>query len=292
MFNIISYFIIYSILGWFSEVGYSLFKKKKFINRGFLYGPLCPIYGVGVVSIHLMVSFIPNVYTNLDFKNLFLVFSIITISTTILEYITGSVLESIFHTHWWDYSDMPFNLKGHICLRFSIIWGIGGSFILFTLHKQIISFVSSIPTESLNTFVNTFLIYFTIDCALTLKALVDFKKLISELEKASIELKSNGEKLFKYIDLSQLKEKRPHLQNLKLKLQKRQQISEFFSKVDELKSLISSLNSKYEIEDVFKKINSISKRISSNRFTKAFPDMTFQFDFKKFIDNYKNKKSE
>lgn len=107
--EIILYFFIYAFLGWVSECIYCSIGHKKIINRGFLNGPVCPIYGFGA----LIVIFFLKRYEN----NVLELFLYGIIVTSILEYITGYLLEMIFNTTWWDYSRKKFNIKGRVCLK-------------------------------------------------------------------------------------------------------------------------------------------------------------------------------
>lgn len=103
----ILYFFIYSFLGWTVEsIGCSIASKRT-INRGFLNGPICPVYGFGAV---IVISLLGR------FNNVVIVFLLGMILTTILEYFTGFILETLFHAKWWDYSDRKFNIKGRVCL--------------------------------------------------------------------------------------------------------------------------------------------------------------------------------
>ncbi|MEG0912506.1 MAG: putative ABC transporter permease [Oscillospiraceae bacterium] len=132
------YVFIYAFLGWCSEVIFAASNQGRFVNRGFLNGPLCPIYGFGVAAViyllaplseHLLVLYVGSV-----------------LLTSLLELVTGFLMEKLFHQKWWDYSDMPFNLGGYICLAFSLMWGIVCVLIVRVIHPLITGFVSIIPT--------------------------------------------------------------------------------------------------------------------------------------------------
>lgn len=111
-------FFIYSFIGWVIEVAYLASKTNKFVNRGFLNGPICPIYGISIVTMTVCLQPWKE-------KLLILFLGCLTIEV-VLEYITAFLLEKVTHIKWWDYSDQPFNLHGRICLVFSIIWGFCG----------------------------------------------------------------------------------------------------------------------------------------------------------------------
>ena len=100
-------FIIYAFIGWCTEVSYAALDRGIFVNRGFLNGPYCPIYGCGVVIVVAVLTPLKD--------NLLILFAGSFLLTSILEYITGFILEKVFHNKWWDYSNKPFNLHGYIC---------------------------------------------------------------------------------------------------------------------------------------------------------------------------------
>lgn len=137
MYTFLWIFFIYAILGWCTEVCYAATVTGKFVNRGFLNGTWCPIYGVGVVVVLAFLELLRD--------NLLLLFLGSVLLTSALELITGFVLEKLFSQRWWDYSDQPFNLGGYICLRFSLIWGFACLFILEILHPTIMLVICLIP---------------------------------------------------------------------------------------------------------------------------------------------------
>lgn len=102
-------FFIYSFLGWIMEVTLTLITDKKFVNRGFLLGPCCPLYGCGCILLNLLL----HNYTN----NILVLFILTMFTCSLLEYITSFLMEKIFKLRWWDYSQMKFNINGRICLE-------------------------------------------------------------------------------------------------------------------------------------------------------------------------------
>lgn len=166
-------FIIYAVLGWCLEVTFHLFKSKKFINRGFLNGPLCPIYGVGAVLILLFLGNLEN-----SFWSIFLGGAIFA---SLLELVTGYALEKIFKTRWWDYSGMKFNIGGYITLSFSIIWGFVSVFMMDVLQPRVNSIVMGIPERLVSPVTLFIFTIFAIDGFITIKALVSFRMVLNEL---------------------------------------------------------------------------------------------------------------
>lgn len=119
-------FLMYSVLGWLMEVINSYFIHKRFVNRGFLIGPYCPIYGIGVL---LIISFLNDYMDN--FLVLFILAMVICL---VLEYLTSYFLELVFKARWWDYSNNRFNINGRVCLETAIPFGIGGLIIMYFIN--------------------------------------------------------------------------------------------------------------------------------------------------------------
>lgn len=122
LYHILNWLFIYSFLGWVWESCYVSVKEKRLVNRGFVTGPVCTIYGFGAVSVYLILKPVSG--------NLFWLYLGGVIVPTLLEYITAVLMEHIFHTSWWDYSHNKYNFQGRICLGASLGWGIF-SIILF-----------------------------------------------------------------------------------------------------------------------------------------------------------------
>ena len=135
------YFIIYSFMGWFLEVICKLFEFKRFVNRGFLIGPICPIYGYGVLLIIILIGNSTN-----DILAVFLK-SILVCS--ILEYFTSYFMEKLFKARWWDYSRRKFNINGRICLETMLPFGILGTTVVYVIHPIITKFVDIFSNQTI-----------------------------------------------------------------------------------------------------------------------------------------------
>ena len=179
--NILFYFAIYSFLGWCVESVYKTILEKKFINSGFLYGPFCPIYGFGAIIMILLLCKLP--------KNVFLVFFVSVILLTIWEYIVGVLLEKIFKTKYWDYSDLKFNINGRICLKNSIYWGILGVIFTFIIHPAISYLTNMIEVTTL--FHINIIIYIIIltDVIITVNRILFIDEKIKQLYEISDKIK-------------------------------------------------------------------------------------------------------
>ena len=128
------YFITYSFLGWLMEVLCSLVEQKKFVNRGFLIGPICPIYGYGVLAIIFLIG--------KDTSDVLGVFLKAILICSILEYFTSYFMEKIFKARWWDYSRRKFNINGRICLETMLPFGILGCAVVYLLHPLVVRFIN------------------------------------------------------------------------------------------------------------------------------------------------------
>ena len=140
-YEIAGYFIIYSFIGWCIEVVYHALRFGRVCNRGFLNGPVCPVYGFGVILVFGAVSLLALLFSdtgNVMSIPLPILYLAGMILTTFTEFMGGFLLDKFFHARWWDYRNQKFNLNGYICLRFSLIWGVGIVLIVRYLHPILI----------------------------------------------------------------------------------------------------------------------------------------------------------
>lgn len=142
-------FFIYSFLGWILEVIYSFFQKHKFINRGFLLSPICPIYGLSSLLLFFILA---------NFKNsIFLLFILSLIICSFSEYFISAILEKLFNLRWWDYSKEKFNINGRVCLKNSIAFGILGVLVVKFITPFLLKFLFTLKNKTIN-FLTIFLI--------------------------------------------------------------------------------------------------------------------------------------
>lgn len=187
IYNLLFYFFIYGILGWCVEVAYAAVKSGKFVNRGFLNGPICPIYGVGVVSVILCLSGIK--------ENMILLYLTSVILVTVIEGITGLVLDRLFHHKWWDYSDQPLNIGGYVCLIFSLIWGVFCVFIMKVFQPLVEGVVRHIPVLIGVTILLVCSIGMIADLYVTAAAILKLNKKLESMERIAAELHELSEKM-------------------------------------------------------------------------------------------------
>lgn len=174
-------FIIYAFLGWSVEVTFQAVTKGKLVNRGFLNGPVCPIYGFGMVILLYFLSPLTD--------NLILLFIGSVILTSILEFITGFLLEKMFDEKWWDYSEMPFNIKGYVCLSFSLMWGLGSIFVMDIINPVILKFISILDNSIGNIILLLTFVYFIADFIVTIYGILNIKERLVLLDKMAARLK-------------------------------------------------------------------------------------------------------
>lgn len=181
MYRFLWIFFIYAFLGWCTEVSYAALRTGRFVNRGFLNGPVCPIYGFGVVIVLLCLTPLK--------KNLLLLFLGSVLLTSLLEWVTGFVLEKIFHQRWWDYSDEPFNLCGYICLRFSIAWGFACLFVVDMLHPTILFVIRLIPHALGWGLLAAFSAVMVVDLAATVRTIGRLNRQLSQIDELAAKIK-------------------------------------------------------------------------------------------------------
>lgn len=173
-------FLIYSFLGWCTEVVFQAVSHGKFINRGFLNGPVCPIYGFGVLIVVVCLTPLKHSFI--------LLFAGSVILTSALEFLTGFILEKFFRDKWWDYSNEPFNLMGYICLRFSLLWGIACVVVMDVIHPIIMRAVGWIPHTLGVILVCIFVAAMIADAVVSISAAVKMKHRLIRMEELAEKL--------------------------------------------------------------------------------------------------------
>ena len=138
--DLLTYFLVYSFLGWCIESIYKSFYEKKLVNSGFLYGPFCPIYGCGAI---IMCIFLEDVSSKP-----FITFCLGFVVLSIWEYTVGVFLEKVFHRKYWDYSNYKFNLQGRVCLLNSIFWGLLGVLFIDVIHPFVVHLLTLINEKN------------------------------------------------------------------------------------------------------------------------------------------------
>ena len=172
-------FIIYSFIGWSIEVVGKLIEKHKFINRGFLVGPICPIYGWGCIAIILLLS---------KYKGSPMVlFLMAIIICSILEYFTSYFMEKLFHVRWWDYTRRKYNINGRICAETMIPFGLLGCLVVYIVNPIFAGLLNRIPVNTLNILAIIIFTLYIIDNVVSLSVMFGFKGTLKTVEKDGTE---------------------------------------------------------------------------------------------------------
>ncbi len=168
-------FMLFSFLGWCLEVLYGLFELKKFVNRGFLIGPFCPIYGIGCVLLYLLLQ---------GYADDPIVLALLAmIICSILEYLASYLMEKIFKTRWWDYSNMKFNINGRICLEMIVPFGILGLLVVYILFPNAMNLLNLLPNLAIYISSGVLLVLFITDLAVSFKIIMKFTKVALKVPK-------------------------------------------------------------------------------------------------------------
>ena len=166
------WFLFYSFVGWMYESILVSCQQHRLVNRGFLNGPLCPIYGTGAI---LGVAILGNVH------NPIIIFLISMVGATILEYTTSWVMEQLFHARWWDYSNFRFNLQGRVCLLGALIFGLGGVGVVLGSQPYVERVTDMIPLPMLHTLVTVLALITIIDLAVTVAGMLEFEQVLDSV---------------------------------------------------------------------------------------------------------------
>ena len=166
-----AFFFIYGILGWCVEVAYAAAKEGIFVNRGFLNGPICPIYCLSEIKGNMAVLYAASV-----------------VLVTVIEGLTGLVMDRLFHHKWWDYSNQPLNIGGYVCLVFSLIWGVFCVFIMKVFQPVVRGIVIHIPFIVGMMILIVCMIGMTADVYVTSTAIFKLNRKLEAMNKIAAEL--------------------------------------------------------------------------------------------------------
>ena len=180
-------FFCYSFLGWVWETCYVSLAKRRYVNRGFLHGPWLPIYGFGAVIILWLTLPVR--------ENDVLVFFLGMAGATLLEYVTGAVMERLFHVRYWDYSNKPFNVDGHICLLASFAWGCFSVLLVELLHPPVERLILALPRFAADALGLVLFALFVVDATRSVQEALDLRALLENLAAGSEKLARLDEQL-------------------------------------------------------------------------------------------------
>lgn len=251
------YFIVYSFFGWICETIYCSILDEQYVNRGFLLGPFCPIYGAGALIVIIFLSPVA--------ENIIILFISAMFFTSILEYITGVLLEAIFNLKWWDYSSYKFNIKGRVCLLNSILFGILSVVTIKFINPIVVEMIKYISLSTIILICNFLIIYFLIDTIITFYRVLELSGKLKEMNMLFEEIRERSEV---YKDI--LQHNLSRFDGL---------IEQESEKVIRAKEQISKL--KFKLENMILKNKSVNKRI-----IKAFPNIK-SFKYQHSLDRLK-----
>lgn len=172
-------FLIYSFIGWIMEICVTFYKSKKIVDRGFLIGPYCPIYGYA--------SIIMILYLNHYKDNPLTVFLLAVVICTFIEYIISYIMEKLFNARWWDYSNYKFNINGRVCLINAFFFGVLGTFLVYYANPFFENLLLKINTNTLNTISLILMILFITDFIISMYATFKLKSSINKINKDNTE---------------------------------------------------------------------------------------------------------
>lgn|GEM_PF-120448 len=175
--DVLLLFSLYAMFGWSIESFFKTILARRFVNSGFLYGPFCPIYGFGALLVIQSFSIIERILLQANRPALIILSVLLAILlTTVLEYFTGTIMEALFHSKWWDYSNEKYNLQGRVCLKYSVYWGILSCMALSWVHPLVSSYVHALPLNIELALVYMMVIYFVVDQVCSINDAYDLRR--------------------------------------------------------------------------------------------------------------------
>ncbi len=290
-YQIMWFFIIYSFLGWIVEVVFQAGNAGKIVNRGFLNGPVCPIYGVGMVTILAALNLATGAEAAQVSKvNAGLIFVGATVLASVIELVAGWILFKLFHVRWWDYTDDPFNIGGYVCPIFSLGWGLGAVLVIRVVHPVIYKLVEKMPVNAGIILAYTFIAIYLIDIILTVLTLIGINKRLKELDGLNKSMRIVSDNLSEVIGEGSLATTKIITESAtKARVKFDENIKNTSLKISE------SQIKRIQIKEELHKFMNGRKRFEINRMVKAFPNLK---ESKKIslimevLEEYKNKKKK
>ena len=249
IFDLWTYFIIYSFLGWILESIVRSVCEKKLINTGFLYGPFCPIYGCGAIIMLFFLKYFESSWI--------LLFITSIIFLTFWEYIVGVFLEKTFKTKYWDYSNQKFNFQGRICLTNSLCWGVLGVVFIKYIHPFVSNLLEFVGSVNLVIAVYICTILFLADTIISIVKLINIKSTLQKVEDLNEQIK---QKIAEFKNMDKMKTPE-NVQAIidKMKLKRDRTLRKLYRHVFRLKKAFPAINTK-EIAEVLNKKIEIKKK--------------------------------
>lgn len=263
------YFFIYACVGWGVEVAFAAVTTRKLVNRGFLNGPICPIYGFGMVALVSAMQMLPKPEQTGEVLSVLLVFVVGMLLTTGIELVGGWALFKLFHTRWWDYSMYRFNLGGYICPQFSLLWGLGSVLMVKVVHPLVARLCLPLPGLPLLLVDAAMLVVFGVDVALSAAAAVGLNKYLTEIDEMRATLRTASDRLTELIGTNAMTADtlldEQKLQLTLAAMESRDNVEEWRAQMNELREHAGTLRAKLD--------ELARDRSGMRRLMRAFPDM-------------------
>ena len=259
------WFFLYGCIGWGVEVVYAAIKERRLVNRGFLCGPICPIYGCGMVVLNWTVAALTPSGEGKSVSTV-AVFFVGMVLTTAIELVGGWTLFKIYHIRWWDYSNMKFNIGGYICPQFSLLWGLGSVIMVKVVHPALAKASSPLPMKVLVPAEAAVLALFVVDLIVSAAAATGLNKKLKEIDEVRARLRVTSDKLTTVLGVSAMTADtildEQKLQLALAKLEGRENAAEL-----KLEMLLRANEMRAKLRDI-----SVDK-MGTRRLLRAFPDM-------------------
>ena len=188
-------FFIYAFAGWIMETTSISIRNKKFVNRGFLIGPVCPIYGYGVVLVSLLLQKYQNDIIVTFFMSIIICGFLEYFTSYFMEkffharwWVSGHLIEKAFKARWWDYSQRKFNINGRVCLENLVLFGLASCVIIYVTNPFIIKHLKMIPSMVQNVLIGALLVVHLVDNIVSYKIILNLKKVSNEIKDDTIEI--------------------------------------------------------------------------------------------------------
>ena len=267
--RVVLYFFVYGCVGWGVEVAYAAITTRQLVNRGFLNGPICPIYGFGMVALVTAMQLVPKPEQTGEGTNTVLVFFVGMFITTLIELVGGWVLFKLFHTRWWDYSMYRFNLGGYICPQFSLLWGLGSVLMVKVVHPLVAGLSMPLPGVPLLLVDAVLLVVFGVDVALSAAAAIGLNRYLTEIDEMRAALRRTSDRLTEVIGTNAMTADtlldEQKLQLTLAAMESRDNVEEWRAQMNEVLEHASTLRDKLDAMT--------RDRSGMQRLLRAFPDM-------------------
>jgi uncharacterized membrane protein len=267
-------FLIYAFLGWVCEVAFAAFRSHSFVNRGFLNGPLCPVYGFGVLAVIVILYPLRH--------NFFLLFFGSFVLVSAIEFFTGFLLEKLFHNKWWDYSERKFNIRGYICPLFSLLWGLGCTLVLKVFHPIVYRGIRLLPQLPGAIALIILCLVSAVDLAITVANILRFNERLQLLDEIAGKIKvisdEIGENIYEGVAVAvekggELKEN--IYEGVTVAVEKGEELRESFDiKAAEIKNaLLEKKAERLKLQQQYNRLLSENVSFGMKRIMRAFPRM-------------------